>query len=130
MRIFGQHMHESEHPWDGAPPWAIELGLIGLRILARMEPQMAAKQTLDDLVKATTANTNATRAAKDALDGYVKSTSELTDKLKAALEGDDDAAVKAAVSAIEENTAALGAATPQVAKAITDNTPAAGQPAG
>lgn len=49
MRIFGHGRHGRENPWEGAPPWAIELGAIGLIIIENQETTMA---TLDDLKSA------------------------------------------------------------------------------
>lgn len=131
MRILGRDVHDCENPWDGAPPWAVELGLIGLRILARMEPQMATKQTLGDLTKALDANTNATVAAKAALDHYAQVVADDAAKLAAAIadsDASDDPDVKAAIDTLTKNNADLAASTPQVATAVTNGTPAAGQP--
>ena len=132
IRLFARHIHFNDNPWAGAPAWAIELALIGLRILSNLEKDdMATKQTLDALVASTTANTNATAAAKDALDHFVTSQADLNQKLADAIansDASDDPQVQAAISAVNANTAALAASTPQVATAITAGTPAAAAP--
>jgi hypothetical protein len=52
MRVFGHHHHNHPTPWDSAPPWAIELGLMASLIIENQERIMAA---IDDLKTATAA---------------------------------------------------------------------------
>lgn len=40
MRLFAKHIHQNPTPWDGAPPYAIELGLMGLVIIELLEKIM------------------------------------------------------------------------------------------
>lgn len=86
---------------------------------------MADQATLDALAKAVSDNTNATHAAETALAGFVKTVSDLTAQLQAAVASNDQAAVQAAVDALSANNAALTAAIPATAAAVTANTPAA-----
>src|SRR5581483_3146437 len=129
MRIFARCFHGNDDPWNGAPPWAVELremmGLV-LKQDRRLETSdMATKEHLDALTAQVKANTDATAAAQAALTGYVATVSDLTAKLQAAIASDDDDAVKAAADAIAANNAVLTAATPAVAAAVTAGTPAA-----
>lgn len=95
-----------------------------------IEELILDRAQLDRLISATTANTDATKSAAAALTAYVASNAELTAKLKTALDeldADTDGLdeVKAAADAIEANNQTLKASIPQVAAAVTDNTPAA-----
>jgi Asp-tRNA(Asn)/Glu-tRNA(Gln) amidotransferase B subunit len=105
----------------GTPPWALKI----MRGQLHEEAfTLATKQTLEELVAATTANTNATAAATDALTHYAASNAELTAKLEEALsnaETLDDSAIQEAIAAIKANNDALTAAAPQVAAAVTAN---------
>ena len=83
---------------------------------------MATKETLDRLTADVAADKDAVSAATKALNGFVATVAELSKKLQDALASDDEAAVKAAADAIEQNTADLKAATPAVAQAIDANT--------
>lgn len=47
-RLYGQEHHHHDNPWEGAPPWAIELGAIMLIGLLK-ENQMATQAQLDKL---------------------------------------------------------------------------------
>ena len=40
MRVFGHHHRHHETPWDQAPPWAIELGLMVSLIIQNTESIM------------------------------------------------------------------------------------------
>jgi hypothetical protein len=120
-----KQLEKIQRSLDVAPPWALKI----MRALKLEEAtNLATKQTLDDLVNATSANTNATAAATDALTHFAQSNADLTAQLEAALAGadaPDDAAIEAAVAAIKANNDALLAAAPKVATAITTGTPAA-----
>lgn len=48
LRLFAEHHHKHASPWDTAPPWAVELGAIGILILERMN-NMATQAQLDKL---------------------------------------------------------------------------------
>jgi hypothetical protein len=51
VRILGAYLHLNKNPWSGAPPWAVELGLIGLRILETLEThEMATNEQVTKLM--------------------------------------------------------------------------------
>lgn len=126
MRPFGKHLHNCDNPWNEAPPWAVELGvMMGLLLNIQEIDNMATKATLDALTANVKANTDATASATLALTGFVKSTADLTKALQDAIansEASDDPAVKAAADAIAANNASLTAAIPAVAAAVEANT--------
>ncbi len=50
MKVYGFDHHHHEAPWDDAPSWAIELGVLMILILSEQEKQaMATKAQLDKL---------------------------------------------------------------------------------
>lgn len=136
MRLFGLRFHRCDDPWDGAPPWAVELReMMSLVLNATRQlekTEMASQDKLDQMKAVVAANTNATAAATDALNHYAQSNADLTKQLQdaiAASSASDDADVQAAIDALTANNTALTAAVPAVAAAVTVNTPAAGQQA-
>src|SRR4029077_12574091 len=50
MRIFGQREHNSENPWEDAPAWAIELGVIGVIQILNQEKIMTQADDLNNAV--------------------------------------------------------------------------------
>ena len=83
---------------------------------------MATKDTLDRLTKDVADQKDVVAGATKALNGFVATVADLTSQLQQALANDDDAAVKAAADALEQNTADLKAAVPATAQAIDANT--------
>lgn len=106
MKVYGFDHHKCETPWDGAPDWVIELGVIMLLILSKQEAIMAA---IDDLAKDVAAE-----------DTVIDSAVTLLQGLKAALDaaGTDPAKLAALSADITSKTQALAAA-------VAANTPAA-----
>ncbi len=134
MRLFGLHLHRCDDPWDGAPPWAVELRAMMELLLKETRQletyEMATKENLDKMKAVVAANTNATAAATVALNHYAQSNADLTKQLQdaiAASDASDDEDVKAAIDALTANNTALTAAVPETATAVTANTPAAAQ---
>ena len=109
MKIYGREHHHCENPWDGAPPWAIELGVQNLIILTLQERTTAA---IDDLQTAVAAEDTVIDSAVTLLKG-------LKDALDAA--GTDPAKLAALSADITAKTASLSAA-------VAANTPAAPAP--
>lgn len=100
---------------------------VDLLLATQRTDDMATKETLDALKSRLTENTNATLAAKAALDHYAQVHADDLAKLATAIansDASDDPDVKAAIDTLAQNNATLAASTPQVATAITDNTPA------
>ncbi len=83
---------------------------------------MATKETLDRLEKSLAENTSVVKSAEQALDTYVATNADLVAKLQAALQGDDEAAVKAAADALDANNAELKARIPAIAQAVDAGT--------
>src|SRR6202165_5805565 len=54
MRIFGHHIHHSRNPWDDAPLWAIELGVMGIVTIEILEKIMSQADDLNNAVTALT----------------------------------------------------------------------------
>jgi hypothetical protein len=40
MRVFGHHHHHHQNPWEQAPPWAIELGIMVSLLIENTESLM------------------------------------------------------------------------------------------
>lgn len=106
MKLFGQHHHGCENPWDEAPPWAVELGFMVSLVLEKMESIMSA---IDDL-----------QAAVSKEDTVIDSAIALINGIPAliAAAGTDPAKLAALQSDITAKSTALAAA-------VTANTPAA-----
>lgn len=46
-RIYGRDHHQKDNPWEGAPPWVIEIG--AMMLVLTMEASMATQAQLDKL---------------------------------------------------------------------------------
>ena len=109
MKVYGFDHHHHEAPWDDAPSWAIELGVIMLLTLSKQEAIMAA---IDDL-----------QAAVAAEDTVIDSAIALINGIPAliAAAGTDPAKLAALQADITAKSGALAAA-------VAANTPAAPAP--
>jgi hypothetical protein len=109
MKVYGFDHHKCEAPWDGAPEWAVELGVIMLLTLSKQEAIMAA---IDDL-----------QAAVAAEDTVIDSAIALINGIPAliAAAGTDPAKLAALQADITAKSGALAAA-------VAANTPAAPAP--
>ena len=106
MKIYGHKEHSCDNPWDGAPPWAIELGVQNLIIITTQEAIMAA---IDDLA-----------AAVAAEDTVIDSAVTLLQGLKAALDAAGTDPTKLAALSND-----IAAKTKTLSDAVAANTPAA-----
>jgi len=106
MKTYGFDHHKRIDPWDDAPAWAVELGVIMLLTLSKQEAIMAA---LDDL-----------QAAVAAEDTVIDSAIALINGIPAliAAAGTDPAKLAALQADITAKSGALAAA-------VAANTPAA-----
>jgi hypothetical protein len=96
MKLFGFGYHESDDPWDEAPPWAIELRemmALVLKTEQRMENEMALDFT--KLIAATTAQTNVTNSALTAFQAFGAKVADLSAQLATALATSDPVAAQA-----------------------------------
>lgn len=60
MRIFGFHLHRDPDPWRAAPPWAVELRQLLLRVLDEtdeIEDTLSAAQRVEIALGAPTDKT-------------------------------------------------------------------------
>lgn len=71
MKIFGHERHRNTDPWADAPACAVELGAIGIVIIANQEAIMAALDDLKSAVADLSAQMTANNAAIDGLLGKV-----------------------------------------------------------
>lgn len=100
MKLHGYDKHKCTDPWDGAPPWDIEIGEMLGFLIVRLEALMA---TMAELTAAVARNSD----AEDAVIVYLKG---IVQQLKDAQATGDPAAIAAAITAIDANTDKAAAA--------------------
>lgn len=105
MRLFGRHHHNCDDPFAEAPVWAVELDLVGLTIIERLDKM---SKEMDDLTAQVKAN-------GDLLDSATTLINGIAARITAA--GVDPTKLAAL-------TAELKAKDDEIAAAITANTPA------
>jgi hypothetical protein len=110
MRIFGGHRHRNARPWDGAPPWAVELReMLGLVLLSQGIIMSLEQDLLDEVQSETTVIGGVEVAIQNLIDAVAAAGNDRT-KLQAALD---------AARANKSRIAALVAAnTPAHAEAV------------
>ena len=118
MRIFGYpDHHQSKNPWNEAPAWAREIGIMAILIIENQEAQMSQA---DDLNNVVTALTTGFSALHDA----VQVQSDALTKAMSTIPQPDPATAAAITSAISNITAITGNMAIQAA-ALTKAVPAA-----
>jgi hypothetical protein len=105
MKTYGFDHHKHADPWNDAPPWAIELGVIMLLTLSKQEAIMAA---IDDLQAAVAAEDTVIDSAIALINGIPALIAAAgTDPAKlAALQADITAKSRALAAAVAANTPA------------------------
>lgn len=111
MTVFGEHHHHCPNPMEGAPPWAVELMIIGALTLEKLERIM---NSLDDTLAAVTSEDTK-------VDSIIALMTGIKSQLDAALSGTTlPPSVQAKVDAIfAQATASAG----KIDTAIAANTP-------
>lgn len=117
MRLFGLIHHQNRNPWDGAPHWAIELGVMSSTVIKNQEFLMSQA---DDLNNAVTSLATGYGALHDAvqveIDALLKAMSTIPQP--------DPATSKAITDAIANIQAVTGTMATDAAK-LTASVPAA-----
>ena len=125
MQTYGYN----ENPWDGAPPWALELGYMMRRIL-RNEQRMESEMQLDftKMVAAAARQQTVTNSVLQVLQDFNAKIKDISQQLADALAATDPVAAKAAqdqldalAQGVDDNDTKIAAAieTPGTAPAPT-----------
>ena len=123
MSLFGHHRHHVLDPFEGAPPWAIELDSKLHILLEKVETLMSLSPQVQTLVDEVTANTNAVQAALAGLAAEATQITALQAQIAALPAGQpiDQADLDAITKAVTD----LGATNTALTAAVPANVPPA-----
>lgn len=116
MKLFGHERHRCADPWDGAPPWALEIGAMLDYII---QQEFFIMSQLSDALDQAEAAAKANSDADDAAEKLLISLAQMITDLKAA--GTDPATV-ARITALSQ---ALTTRASALSAAVVAGTPAA-----
>lgn len=117
MKLFGFDKHHHPNPWNDAPPWALEIGLMLGIIIKRQETEMTIA---DDLNNTVTSLATAFAAEHDAVQVEI----DALTKAMSTIPQPDPAQAQAITNAISNITAITGKMATDAA-ALTASVPAA-----
>src|SRR5258708_3851777 len=120
MHVFGRHYHNQETPWDQAPPWAIELGLMVSRLLGNTESIMIDTSKIIAAVAAERTKVDSLIALAN---GQSVTMKDLSAQLAAAIATGDPAALAQVQADLDKASSDLDTETAAVTAAIAANTP-------
>lgn len=120
MHVFGRHYHNHETPWDQAPPWAIELGLMVSRLLGNTESIMIDTSKIIAAVAAERTKVDSLIALAN---GQSVTMKDLSAQLAAAIAAGDPAALAQVQADLDKASSDLDTETAAVTAAIDANTP-------
>lgn len=125
MRSYAYDRHHIKHPWENAPPWALELRImLGLILLENTQMTIDSSKLLADVTAQTTVLQGVVIGQKALSDSNAALTQQVAD-LKAALDaaGTTDPTVQAALDAIDATVQANTGLVSGLVPAVAANTP-------
>src|SRR5882672_2401186 len=121
MRVFGHpHHHNHQTPWDSAPPWAIEIGLMVSQVLEKLENIMI---DTSKIIAAVAAEKTKVDSLITLANGQSATMKDLSAQLAAAIAAGDPAALAQVQADLDKASSDLDTETAAVTAAIDANTP-------